>query len=111
MEISSKQQGTATVIAIKGSIDGITAAAITEYLSKQVSLGNAKLVADMTEVDYVSSAGLRVLLGAAKESRRNDGDLRLAAAEHNILEILQMAGFLTILKHYETVSDAIVSFE
>ena len=59
MEIKDKQVDGVTVIALMGSIDAMTAPKITEFIQDQIAKGNIKLIADMSGVDYTSSAGLR----------------------------------------------------
>jgi anti-sigma B factor antagonist len=68
------------------------------------------VVADFSEVDYTSSAGLRVLLGTLKDARSAGGDLRLAGLRPEVLNVLELAGFTNILKVFETVEDAVESF-
>ena len=82
MEILDRQINGVTVIALTGSIDALTAPAIAESINGIISRGEINLVADFQGIDYTSSAGLRVLLGAVKETRSRGGDLRLAGALH-----------------------------
>ena len=56
------------------------------------------LVCDFKDVNYTSSAGLRSLLGALKESRRLGGDLRMAAVQPSVLRVLSLSGFASIIK-------------
>jgi anti-anti-sigma factor len=61
-------------------------------------------------VDYTSSAGLRVLLGAIKDTRSQGGDLRLTGVQPDVLKVLNLSGFTNILKMFETVDSAIASY-
>lgn len=111
MEITVSQDGRATVIAVQGSIDALTADEFQESMQAQMSSGNVQLVADLSEVDYASSAGLRAILVALKESRQKGGDLRLAAVRKGVYRILEMSGLDSILKIYDDVASAVASYE
>jgi len=110
MDISSKQVDSVTVISVKGSIDAITSPDITKYIQEQVANGNVKLVVDLSGVDYTSSAGLRVLLGATKDTRTNNGDIRLTGIQPDVQKVLKLSGFLNILKTYDDLNAAITSY-
>jgi len=110
MEIKDKQVDGVTVISLTGSIDAMTAPKITEFIQGQVGKGNIKLVADMSGVDYTSSAGLRVLLGAIKETRAQSGDLRLTGIQPDVQKVLNLSGFTNILKVFDTLDAAVASY-
>jgi anti-anti-sigma factor len=107
---NEQQVGQATVISIAGSIDALTAGEVTSFLSAQVQSGKHHLVADLSQVDFMSSAGLRAILATLKESRQEGGDLHLAAAQPGVEKILKMSGFTSILKSYPTVAEAVAGF-
>ena len=110
MEIKDKQVDGVTVILLMGSIDAMTAPKITEFIQGQVANGNTKLIADMSGVDYTSSAGLRVLLGAIKETRAQSGDLRLTGIQPDVQKVLNLSGFTSILKIFDTLEGAVASY-
>jgi anti-anti-sigma factor len=110
MEITAEHDGPVTIISIAGSLDALTAPQLTEFLDHQIEEGHAKLVADLARLDYISSAGLRVLLNAVKEARRRGGDLRVAAVRADVNKVMEMSGFTSILKHYPDRVAAIDSF-
>ena len=110
MEITTVQRGTITVIAIAGSIDGMTASTLVSSFREQVAGGKVRIVSDFTAVDYTSSAGLRALLETVKETRQQGGDLRLAAVQPEVLRVLELSGFTHILKLFPDVEAAVASF-
>jgi len=110
MEIQDKQVNGVTVLALKGSIDAMTAPKITKYIQSLVTKGNVKLVADLSGVDYTSSAGLRVLLGAIKDTRAQSGDMRLAGVQPDVLKVLSLSGFTNILKIFDDLDAAVASY-
>ena len=110
MDIQDKQVNDVTIIKFQGSIDALTAPAITEHISGLVSLGNIKLIADFNDVDYTSSAGLRVLLGAIKETRAQTGDMRLVGVQPDVFKVLNLSGFTNILKIFDDLDEAVASY-
>ena len=110
MEIQDRQVDGVTVLSLKGSIDAVTAPKVTEFIQGQITKGNIKLVADLSGVDYTSSAGLRVLLGAVKETRAQSGDIRLTGIQPDVQKVLNLSGFTNILKIFDDVETAVASF-
>lgn len=110
MNIESKKQGDITIVTVNGSVDALTAAELTNALNKQIEAGNANMVIDLANLEFMSSAGLRTLLGAVKECRIHGGDLRIVSSNPGIDKILKMSGFHNIAKVFNTQADAVASF-
>jgi anti-sigma B factor antagonist len=100
MDIQDRQVNDVTILTIRGSIDALTAPQISEHINGLVSSG----------VDYTSSAGLRVLLGAVKETRSKGGDLYLVDIQPDVEKVLKLSGFTSILKIFPDVDSAVNSF-
>lgn len=101
----------AAVIVIVGSVDGLTADVLLTTLHDYVEAGHTRLVADLGGVDYTSSAGLRALLATVKETRGHGGDLRLANINPQVLKVLELSGFTSIMKCYDDVAAAMTSYD
>ena len=99
-----------TVVAVSGSVDALTAAELSGVIGDQIAEGRVQLVMDLTGLEFMSSAGLRTLLGAVKETRSNGGDLRIASSNPGIDKVLKMSGFQNIAKVFTTSGDAVASF-
>ena len=110
MEIMIRTSELASVAAITGSVDGLTAGELTTAMQAHVESGHSNLVADLSGVEYTSSAGLRALLATVKEARRRGGDLRLAAVQPGVMKVLELSGFTSILKLYDDVDAAVESY-
>ena len=110
MEIGVRSEGSVTVIAIKGSLDGNTSAQALETILP-LAVANCRLLFDMKECNYISSAGLRLLLMIAKELKRNEGRGVFAALAEETKDVMKMTGFDTILEDYETLSQAMETLE
>lgn len=110
MEINDSLINDVVVIKISGDIDALTAPDITVHIREHISKGKFNLIADLSEVQYTSSAGLRTLLAAVKETRNNNGDMRLACVQSDVQKVLTLTGFNNILKIFPDVDSAVMSF-
>lgn len=110
MKTDIRQEGAVTMVAVTESVDALTAPDLTRTLSEQIEAGHSNLVVDLTGVEFMSSAGLRTLLGAVKESRTNGGDLRIASTNPGIDKVLKMSGFHNVAKVFTSSTEALASF-
>jgi anti-sigma B factor antagonist len=110
MDVKIFQQGSVTVVAVSGSVDPGTSKDLQNDLNTQMQQGRYKIVADFSAVNYMSSAGFRVLLATLKECRAKGGDFVLAAPQKNVVQLLEMSGFTNFLKIHPTVQDAASKF-
>jgi len=110
LDVTAEVLERATIVRVIGSVDSLTADALSAALQAHVDEGRTRLVGDLSGVQYTSSAGLRALLGTMKASREHGGDLRLAGVTQGVHRILELAGFTSILKLYPDVGAAVASF-
>ena len=110
MQIQMRMVEQVTVVEISGSVDSLTAEALTGAMLEELARDRYRLVADLRQVEYISSAGLRALLATVKDARRRGGDLRLAAVSPPVLRVLEISGFTSILNLFTEVDEAVVSF-
>jgi len=111
MKTEVKQEHNSTLIDISGSVDALTAPELSKILLHQIADGHVNLVVSLIRVEFMSSAGLRTLLGAVKEARSNGGDLRIASANIGVDKVLKMSGFHNIAKVFPTQAEAVSSFD
>jgi anti-sigma B factor antagonist len=109
VEVSKRNQ--VTIIAVAGSIDALSAEDVREHYISLLDQGEKRLVADLSQVDFMSSAGLRVILDVSKRARQAGGDLRLAGASTSVEKMLKISGFMSILKCFPSADNAVASFE
>ena len=95
MEIIKKQNGTELTIALQGSLDSVTSTAL-EAAVENIFDGLTKLIFDFKELDYISSAGLRVLLRCYK-SMSTHGSMVIINVNSEVLDIFEVTGFTNIL--------------
>ena len=109
MTITEHKQGSATVLQALGRLDASSAPEMDRYLTTLIDGGARQVVLDLSALEYVSSAGLRTFLAAAKRMKQAQGKLALACPAPQIRQILDMAGFATILPICATLPEAIGS--
>jgi anti-anti-sigma factor len=107
--IKSGLNGKVAVVTIAGRVDSATAPTMDAELEKTVS-GNKKVVLDLKDVEYMSSAGVRAIVKALRQAHKNRGGLKLARPSDPIVEILHTIGMMEIVQVYPSVEEAIASF-
>lgn len=95
MTIEKKKNGTALTLAVKGRLETITAPELEAVVKNELG-GVTELVFDFTELEYVSSAGLRVLLTAQKIMAKQ-GEMKVIHVNEIVSEIFDITGFSDIL--------------
>jgi stage II sporulation protein AA (anti-sigma F factor antagonist) len=102
MQISSETTNEALFLSIEGQINGNTATSLEACLRDHVDKAACRIALDFSGVDYISSAGMRVVLWLAKTLQDRGGALALYGLRQNVLEIFDMCGFVDILTIVET---------
>ena len=110
MDISVEKADSVTVIRFVGNLDTNSAPGGQESLNKIIDDGGSKLLVSLAGVEFVSSAGLRILLATAKRLGSTGGDLRISNLNEVVGEVFEMSGFSTILNVYETEQQALDGF-
>ena len=115
MDITTRTLNGVTLVAFAGSLDSNTSPQAQQALDGILATGARKMAVDCTALDYISSAGLRVLLGTAKRlSGAGEGGagrgLRLFGLNETVREVFDISGFSTILAVYATEADALRAF-
>lgn len=111
MEIKTTQFKHCDVVKVTGRVDSATSPRLAEEFAKINDDGRYKIVMDFSDLEFISSAGLRVLISTLKNCRRyNRGDLVLAGMPENIHSVFDLAGFTSIFKIYNDVLSAVGSY-
>lgn len=97
MSLTREQNGDVVVVSAAGQINSANASEIERSLLAWLEEGAGKWVLDMSGVEYISSAGLRVVLLIAKRLKQNGGRLVLCSLQPHVKEIFDISGFLAIL--------------
>jgi anti-anti-sigma factor len=106
MDINIQIQGKATIVAVSGRLDSLTSPIFDEKI--RTCLASQRIILDLQQVDYISSAGLRSILVAAKKIKDNAGQLELAGLKGGVKEVFEISGLSSIFKIYPSVQEALL---
>ena len=108
MEILSERRQEALIISFSGDLDAQTAGQAHAFIDGQLDGSQQQVVVDLSQVGFMSSAGIRVLLDLLRKNRRMGGDLCLAATQPGVQRTLELAGMERVLEVYPTVDEAVL---
>lgn len=106
MEIVMSQENNFNVLAVKGRLDALTAPAFEAETRKLLDSGVKAVIVDLSELVFVSSAGLRGILSLAKGLRAVQGEIRFAGLQPAVLEVFSISGFATLFPIYPDAAQA-----
>ncbi len=99
------------MVTADGRIDSSTAPKLQRVINEVIDEGNYKLVLDLTKVEFISSAGLWVLVNAQKKCKRfNRGEVVLTGLTKRTHNALELAGFIPYFKIFDDPTQAVGSF-
>lgn len=107
MEIRDKKVENVRVVEVNGRIDASTAAEFGKAITALIDAGDEKLVLDLHGLEYISSAGLREFLKAAKTLKAKSGKFAVCGLKDYVREVFDMSGFDTIIPIHSCVEDAV----
>ncbi|NUU03319.1 STAS domain-containing protein [Herbaspirillum robiniae] len=110
MNITFEKAGEILQVGLEGKISSVNAAQVEADLLAQIAKGESDLLVDMGRLDYISSAGLRVVLLVAKKLKQSGGVLVLFGMQSQIREVFDISGFLSILTVTDTREQALTHF-
>lgn len=110
MHVTVSEMRRVTLVEVNGRVDSTNAGKLGETLNEQIDAGRNQLVLDLSSVEYISSAGLREMVAAAKRVRNSNGDLRIASPSARVKEVLDLAGLNMVFQVYATQVEAVGSF-
>lgn len=97
MKIGGRHVDDIRVVSLEGRLDSSSSGEVMDQLSSLVNAGATRLVVNLKDLSYISSAGLRSILVAAKLAKTLNGDMRLCEANSLVSEILDRSGFSNLI--------------
>jgi anti-sigma B factor antagonist len=110
VQISIRQQGSLTIIALAGELTAVTSPVVMEQTLPFARDGH-KLVLDMRRVHYISSAGLRVLLLLHRQTLAHGGKVVLAGLTEALHDIMYVTGFSSFFAIHSTVAEGVEALQ
>lgn len=107
--IAEEQDGGVTIVGIKGRVDNTTATSFEERLTGLLRSGRNRVVIDLKHLAYISSAGCRALLVAAKLAHTNNGRLALCSLPAEVTRVLELGGLTDLFAIYPSREEGIAN--
>lgn len=116
MEIAHRQFHRVDLLSVAGRLDAAAAPLLKQAVDALFQEGRYRLVLDLSRIDHISSAGLRVLIEARKQARNwkltdlEGGDIRLANVPTKIKEVFHLTGLVSLFEIFDDTTEAVGSF-
>lgn len=110
LAIETDSTNEVTLMEVKGRVDSETAPELDTALATLLSEGRSKIVLDMQNVDYMSSAGLRTLVKTLKGAQDTGGNFHLVSVPESIQGVLLTVGMMQMFKLFSTREEAVAGF-
>lgn len=106
MNIETTRENDVCILSVSGAIDSSKSAVFEQRINELLQTGCERLLLDFQNLEYTSSAGLRVVLATAKKLK-GPGRFALCALNENVFQVFELSGFSAILKLFPTRMEAI----
>ena len=110
MEITEEKNNDVSIVALNGRLNVTTTADLEKVFNKLFEENCTKVLVDCRDLEYISSAGLRVLLAAAKQFKKISGEIALSGLSQNVKQVFEISGFTTIFPIFTTRNEAVKNF-
>jgi anti-sigma B factor antagonist len=109
MEVKTEQVGDVDVVTATGRLDGIYSSAFANQVGELITGADPKILIDFTDIDYVSSAGLRALLVLLKKAKAAGGVFALCGVNEQVRQVLEVSGFTGLFSIHPGRADGIAA--
>jgi len=110
MQLVEQEHDGVTVLELGGRLDSNTSKVLEDKIMEILGQDKKKLLIDFKEVDYINSTGLRVLLLALQQLKKNQGKLILSTIKDYMKEVFEISGYTEIFPIYATQEEALSHF-
>lgn len=110
VNIKEEQRGDLIILRLKGRLDAISSPGIEKQVFDNINNGWHNMLFDFREVDYLSSAGMRMLLSTTRKLKTLSGKLVVSNVNVNVMDVLKMSGFDHVLEIVQNEEEALNKF-
>ncbi len=103
MQVSTQKENNVLMVRVSGRVDAATSKALEEALLPPINDGENKILVDCSHLEYISSAGLRIFLMAAKKLKMAKGNMVLCSMQPPIKTMFEIAGFSAAFPIFDTI--------
>jgi anti-sigma B factor antagonist len=102
MDISEEHSGGVTIVEVKGRIDTISAKTFGDTLANLIKSGRSRIIVDLKNIIYISSAGFRALLLAGRAAEEQQGNIALCNVSSEVRRLFDLARFTDLFPIYSS---------
>jgi anti-anti-sigma factor len=110
VKIITRDANEIKVVVLEGELDTLTAPEAKDQLNQLRGQGVKKILLDLEKLDFITSAGLRILLATAQELKEVGGELRVCNLNETVQEVFDISGFNTLLMVFDNEAKAMAGF-
>ena len=110
MAITTANRDGNTIMSVNGRIDAVTAPVLEQAINNEIGRGNKQILLDFSNVSYISSGGLRVLLATAKKLKNPGDKFGICSLQPEVLKVFTLAGFTSIFSLYRSEGEALAKW-
>ncbi|MFY3383340.1 STAS domain-containing protein [Paracidovorax sp. MALMAid1276] len=108
MNLEQEHRGDILILRPSGRLDSSSSPELERVITDQLDAGVQRLVLDLSRLDYISSAGLRVVLLTGKKMRASKGKLALSGLQTMVREVFDMSGFLSLFAVTDSLEEGVI---
>lgn len=106
MEAQVEEKGDIVIVRIKGRLDAASSPQLEKQINSIIDAGHFKLLLNFADVEYLSSAGMRLMLSVSKKLKHLEGKVVACALNDEVMDVIKMAGFHQVLELYPSEADS-----
>jgi len=110
MDIATREKGKVLIFDIKGDLDAKSASALKEKMNEKIAEGKTWILINLTDVPYMDSAGLGVLVSGLKNANRLQGDLRMWGLQDEVRSIFELTRLNKVFQIFDDETSAVASY-
>lgn len=107
MEVSVEEKNEVVVVRPEGRLDAASAPQLEQQLQSIIEQGHFKIVLNLAGVEYLSSAGMRLMLSISKKLKNLEGKIAICSLSDEVMEVVKMAGFHQVLAFYPNEEESL----
>ena len=111
MEIKQQKEGDVVLLGLEGRLDTLSSRTLDTHLKELIEGNTHQILIDFSQLEFISSSGLRVLLSLGKQINRLKGSLALCTLQDRVMDVFDMAGFSTLFEIFPSKEEALKHFE
>lgn len=106
MKVEINKEENITVVSLLGKLNSTTSGSLEDKLRSYIDSPASHLILDLAELDYMSSAGLRIMLVLSKKYKASDWNFALSNMQVHVLEVFEMSGFDSLVDIEPSLAEA-----